>query len=205
MRRLLAVVVGSLIVALLAGCSAATPGVTTTRPTVEPGTVITTAPPGPFTASTPEWQACISLYTETDDPDFAFAQCVALTRENDRNVLRRSFTDPEWIEQEKARRLFEKGGTGPYRLVEVYAIADGTLTEPTLTITDGTGSVVQKHVSLPYSEQMPAAGILSVNIIWLGGAVGCRITTFSEAQPLGLVVADQPAVDGQVMAQCTDS
>jgi len=74
----------------------------------------------------------------------------------------------------------------------------------TVTISTSTG-LIQRHVTLPYSEEVPftPGKSITANVVKFGSTVGCRITVFSNSHPEGVVLADTPAIDGQTMAICT--
>ena len=73
----------------------------------------------------------------------------------------------------------------------------------TVTIS-GSAGMIQRHVTLPYSETMPytPGQSLSTNVVKFGSSVGCKITVVSNTHPEGVVFAETPVVDGQTMAIC---
>lgn len=125
--------------------------------------------------------------------------CSRLARDNDITTLLEAFGDPEWVEQFRLDRLAEVAPIEPRYTLSFSGTGDATVT------ISGDDGMMQRHVTLPYAEDVPIAGFLTANVtqIVTEGGVGCSITAFSNQHRDGITVAEVAAVEGQTLAMCT--
>lgn len=207
MGKLTGLAAALLTVAVLTGCSNG--GAVRAEPSATPSPTWTRTPMLEWTKS-PEYGACVELYRSVPGSTMnADNACTAMIRDYELADLKATFSDPALIEQARfdlQSQVAARTPTPTPAPVEprIEVRFDGT-GEATVTWAGSDGNMIQRQVTLPYSESLPIQDYVVANVIQFGGSVGCSIFIFNNTYRDGYSVADSPVVDGQTMAQCTYS
>lgn len=160
-----------------------------------------------------EYATCVDLYNSVPGSTMnADNACTAMIRQYDLADLQATFSDPALVEKARldlqsqvaARTPTPTPPPPPPVDPRIEVRFDGT-GDATVTWAGSDGNMIQRQVTLPYSDTLPVQDYVISNVIQLGGSVGCSIVLFNDANRDGLMVESVPVVDGQTMAQCTYS
>lgn len=186
---------------ILSGCFAESESTASSQPT----RVTTTPTPNRFVPGAAEWEACLDMYESVavwreriaNGIDSATA-CGLLQQDNPDADLMEAFGDRSWIDARVSDMLAEADP-----IVEHYRVSfDGT-GDATVTWVGSEGNMIQRSVTLPYTDDVPMQDYLAANVTQPSGPVGCRIEVVSNAHRDGYTLDEVTPVDGQTLAQCT--
>lgn len=127
-------------------------------------------------------------------------ECALMLRDYEVAELKAAFASPEEVERLRLDLLAQVQPVDPR--VEVRFAGSG---EATVTWIGSEGNMIQRQVTLPYSDTVPMQDYIGSNVVQIPGSVGCSIVIYNNQHRDGLVLNEVAVVDGQTMAQCSHS